>query len=214
MEHIVEQRSDEWFALRLGSVGASQIADATAKTKSGMSAGARNAIARVVAERLSGKFAESFVSPAMQRGIELEEQARDSYEFITGKKVRECGLFTHETIEGTHASPDGIVVGERGDEGVLEIKCPQAAAHLETLLKQTVPSQYVKQIQWQLACTGLPWCDFVSFNPDFPAGLDLLIIGVERDEELISELETAIGVLQAEANDIIRRLHDSYDIDV
>jgi len=217
MEHLVEQNTPEWHDLRVGSIGASNIADATAKGKGkAMSAGKRNTIARMVAERMSGKYADvsnGFKSYAMERGSEMEDQARAAYEFLKDCTVRTCGLFTHPTIVGTHASPDGVVVENGQDVGEVEIKCPMPAAHLETLLKKEVPSQYKKQIQWQLECAGFDWCDYVSFSPDFPSGIDMIVIRVYRDDELISSMSEEVVQINAEVTEVIRSLHADYQID-
>ncbi len=207
----VEQNTDEWLQLRVGSIGASSVADATAKGKGNKpSAGRKNTVSRIVAEKLSGKFSESYTNAAMQRGHDLEPQARSAYEFLTGNTVRECGLFRHPQIDGVHASPDGVVTYGGEDIGLLEIKCPQTSAHLETLLKREVPSQYIKQIQMQMACAEQSWCDFVSFNPDFPAGLDAVVIRVDRDDALISELEATLVDVNSEIDEVINQLAETY----
>jgi hypothetical protein len=128
------QRSSEWFAARCGSLGASQIADALAKTKSGWGASRANLQAKLVIERLTGRQEESFSSAAMIWGVEKEEEARTAYSFVTGHDVTEVGLYKHPTIIGSHASPDGLV----GHDGCIEIKCPNSATHIETLKSNQV----------------------------------------------------------------------------
>jgi len=198
----IEQRTDEWFVQRLGKVTASRIADIMAKTKSrggeaisrtgneknGYSASRATYMAELLLERLTGKPAKSFTSAAMQHGIDTEPRARATYELFTGRTVQETGFHIHPTIPQAGASPDGLI----GNAGLLEIKCPQPAAHLEILDKRKVPQRYLLQMQWQMACTGRKWCDFVSFNPDFPAPFDMFIQRLERDDYLIADMEQSV----------------------
>jgi predicted phage-related endonuclease len=95
----------------------------------------------------------------------------------------------HPTIKGTHASPDGLI----GDDGVLEIKCPQAPAHLATLLGEAIPLKYSLQMQWQMRCCEKAWADFVSYNSTFPVSMRLFVKRVPRDDELIASLEKDVS---------------------
>lgn len=181
----MEQRSEEWFAARLGKVTASRVADLMAMTKSGYSASRANYMAELICERLTGSQAERFSNTAMQWGTDVEPQARAAYEFITDAAVSEVGFVPHQTIEMFGASPDGLV----GDVGLIEIKCPNTATHIETLLNETVPAKYVTQMQVQMACTGREWCDFVSFDPRLPADLQIWISRLPRDAAVIENIE-------------------------
>lgn len=182
---MMEQRSEEWFAARLGKVTASRVADLMAMTKSGYSASRANYMAELICERLTGSQAERFSNTAMQWGTDVEPQARAAYEFITDAAVSEVGFVPHQTIEMFGASPDGLV----GDVGLIEIKCPNTATHIETLLNETVPAKYVTQMQVQMACTGREWCDFVSFDPRLPADLQIWISRLPRDAAVIENIE-------------------------
>jgi len=188
----MEQRSDEWFAARVGKVTASRVADVIAKTKSGWGSSRANYMAELIAEQLTGTAASSFSNAAMQWGTDTEPQARAAYEFFTDSEVVEIGLVDHPTIEMSAASPDGLV----GDDGMLEIKCPNTATHIDTLIKQVVPKKYMTQMQWQMACAGRQWCDFVSFDPRMPEDLSMFLQRVPRDDEYISELETMVTEFQ------------------
>lgn len=188
------QGSDAWLYARVGSLGASRVADALAKTKSGWGASRANLMAELIAERLTDEPAERFTSAAMQWGAEREAEARAAYEFHTDVDVAVIGLFRHPTIEGTHASPDGLVA----DAGLVEIKCPNTATHIDTLLGRKVPAKYVTQMQWQMACTGRRWCDFVSFDPRMPEAMRLFVSRVARDEALIAEMEAEVATFLAE----------------
>lgn len=179
------QGSPEWFAERLGKVTASRVADVVARTKSGWGASRANYMAQLVAERLTGVVQESYTNAAMQHGIETEPEARSAYEFWRDAAVVEAGFIPHPSIGMTGASPDGFV----GDDGLVEIKCPNTATHIDTLLGQAVPSKYVTQMQWQIACTGRAWCDFVSYDPRLPEAMRLFVRRVERDDVMVRALE-------------------------
>jgi putative phage-type endonuclease len=188
MIEMIEQRSDLWFQARIGKVTASRVADVLAKTKTGYSATRDNYMAQLVCERLTGQKGESFTNAAMQWGTETEPLARISYEVSRNVLVDEVGFVPHPTIEMAGASPDGLV----GDDGLLEIKCPNTATHIETLLSQTVPGKYNTQMQFQMACTGRSWCDFVSFDNRLPAELQLFVKRVPRDNMYIRLMEEEI----------------------
>lgn len=196
------QRSPEWFAARCGSLGASQLADALAKTKSGWGASRANLRAKLVVERLTGQQEESFTSAAMQWGVEKEEEARIAYSFLTGRNVVEVGLYKHPTIIGTHASPDGLV----DDDGCIEIKCPNSATHIETLKSNLVAHKYLLQMQWQMACADRQWCDFVSFDPRMPDHLMLYIQRVQRDDDMLATLESEVRAFLAEVDEDVKAL--------
>lgn len=182
---MIEQGSPEWFAERLGKVTASRVADVIAKTKSGPAASRANYMAQLVCERLTGEAAESFTSKEMQWGTDQEPNARSAYEFRTDATVELVGFVPHPKIGDSGASPDGLVAAD----GLVEIKCPNTATHIETLLGRAVPGKYITQIQWQLACTGRKWCDYVSFDPRMPESMSLFVARVERDPKMIADLE-------------------------
>jgi len=188
MIEVMEQGTDEWFAIRIGKVTASRVADFLAKTKSGYSASRDNYMAQLVCERLTGQKGESFTNAAMQHGTETEPLARLSYEVSQNVLVDEVGFVSHPTIKMAGASPDGLV----GDDGLLEIKCPNTATHIETLLSETVPTKYFTQMQFQLASTGRKWCDFVSFDNRLPEELQLFVKRVPRDDMYIRLMEEEI----------------------
>lgn len=196
------QGSPEWLAARCGKVTASRVADLVAKTKSGWGASRANYMAELIAERLTGTPASSFINAAMQWGTDTEPQARAAYEFIHDQDVVEVGLVPHQHIEMSAASPDGLV----GDEGMLEIKCPNTATHIDTLLGQKVPAKYNTQMQWQMACADRNWCDFVSYDPRLPEHLSMWVSRVDRDDERIKELETLVVEFLAELDEKLAAL--------
>lgn len=182
------QGSAEWHALRVGKVTASRVADLIAKTKTGWGASRANYMAELIAERLTGEPAEKYTNAAMAWGTEKEPDARAAYEFFRDAAVTEIGFVDHPSISMTGASPDGLV----GDDGLVEIKCPNTATHLDTLLSQTVPAKYVTQMLWQMEVTGRAFCDFVSYDPRLPESMSLFVKRVERDDKRISELRSSV----------------------
>ena len=197
------QRSPEWYAERCGSLGASQLADALAKTKSGWGASRANLRAKLVVERLTGQQEEGFVRSAeMQWGVDKEEEARIAYSFVTGRDVVEVVLYKHPTIIGSHASPDGLV----DEDGCIEIKCPNSATHIETLKSNLIAHRYLLQMQWQMACANRKWCDFVSFDPRMPDHLMLYIQRVQRDDDMLKILESEVSEFLAEFDEDVKAL--------
>lgn len=203
----VIQGSDAWHALRLGRVTASRVADVIAKTKSGPAASRKNYLAELVLERLTGERAEGYTNAAMQWGIDTEPLARTAYEFHRDIDVAEIGFVPHPWIADTGASPDGLV----GVDGLVEIKCPISATHMETLDSGAVPAKYVTQMMWQMACTGRQWCDFVSFDPRFPAHMQFFCERVKRDDDLIRELEADVTSFLSELRETVDRLRAKYE---
>jgi len=199
----MEQRSEEWFAARCGKVTASRVADIIAKTKTGYSASRENYLAQLVCERMTGKPAESYSNAAMQWGVDQEVYARSAYELAKDVLVQEVGFVVHPNIENAGASPDGLV----GEFGLVEIKCPNTATHIQTLLDQKVPDKYNIQMQWQMACTGRQWCDFASFDPRMEEGLQLFIKRVEYHPLFVSELEKEVINFLMDVEDKIRKLN-------
>ena len=197
----MEQRTEEWFSARLGKVSASRVADVLAKIKSGESASRKNYKMELVVQRLTNKQGESFTNAAMEWGTEQEPFARMAYEAHTGTFVKEEGFVDHPTIEGFGCSPDGIV-----GEGLIEIKCPNTANHIETVLENKAPSKYIPQMQCQMACTGAKWCDFVSFDPRVPEDLQLFVVRVERDQEYIDAMEVEVKQFLSEVLDLFNQL--------
>lgn len=204
---MIVQGSTEWFAARCGKATASRIADIVARTKTGYSAMRANYAAELIAERLTNTTAPSSQSEAMRWGSETEPQARDAYAVLKGLEVRQTGFVDHPRVEMSGASPDGLV----GLDGLLEIKCPNTATHIDTLLNSAVPGKYVTQMQWQMACTDREWCDFASFDPRLPPPMQLFVTRVERDEAMIAELEREVQTFLAEIAERVERLRAKYE---
>jgi putative phage-type endonuclease len=199
----VEQGTPEWFAQRCGKATASRISDIVAKTKSGYSTSRANYMAQLVVERMTNQVAESFTNAAMEWGTTNEPFARAAYEAKTGVLVDEVGAIDHPTIAMSAASPDALV----GDDGCLEIKCPNTATHIDTVLGGEVAKKYYDQMQWQMACAERSWCDFVSYDPRMPEGLQLFIKRIPRDDKYLAELEGEVIQFLKEVDDKVNKLN-------
>ena len=201
-----DQGTDAWLRERAGKVTASRIADLMAMTKTGPGASRKNYMAQLITERLTGEPLPSFTNAAMEWGTATEPQARDAYRFLTFATVEETGFVTHPHIPEAGASPDGLV----GADGLIEIKAPNTATHIDTLTNESVPSKYFLQMQWQMACTGRQWCDFMSFDPRLPEPLQAWITRIERDDEKIEEIESAVRAFLAELDERVDALKSKY----
>lgn len=198
---MIEQGSEAWMQLRSGKVTASKVSDVMSAITT---AGYRNYLADLVVERLTGNKTESFTNAAMQWGVDQEPLARAEYEVKTGNFVDQIAFVDHPTIVNFGCSPDGLV----GDDGLIEIKCPNTATHIDYVMQDKVPTKYIPQIQCQLAVTGRKWCDFVSFDPRLPDGLQILIVRLERDDEYIEKLEARVVKFLDEVNSAVNGLKE------
>lgn len=206
----MEQRSPQWFAARLAKVTASKISDVMAKGRGGAPSSTRaNYLAQLVAERLTGVPFEGYSNAAMQHGTETEPQARATYTLTTFANVEEVGFVQHPTIAAAGASPDGQV----GADGLVEIKCPNTATHIATLRGAPIDQKYILQMQFQMACTGRAWCDFVSFDPRLPDEMQIHIRRVPRDPVAIVEIENAVRGFLAEVDATVADLQARYSQD-
>jgi putative phage-type endonuclease len=207
---MINQGTEEWFQQRLGKVTASRISDVIAKTKTGISTSRQNYLIQLVSERLTGKKTDSYTNQAMQDGIEREPIARKLYESKTNSIVTEVGFFDHPVIKNSGASPDGAVNSEEEGKyaGLIEIKCPIETTHTNTLMSKSVPTKYIPQMQWQMACTNARWVDFISFNPNFPDELQVFIKRLDRDDDYIAELETEVMKFLEEVEQTIIKLKE------
>ncbi len=201
--------SPDWFTARPGLVTASRIADVVARTNSGYGASRANYMAQLVAERLTRKPTERFVSPAMQWGLDHEANARAAYEFFTDNTVEAIGFVAHPTIAMSGASPDGLV----GAHGLCELKCPNTATHIDTLLEDGIPAKYESQMFWQIACTGREWCDLVSYDPRMPDGMSLYVQRLARNDEKIAALKFEVTTFIQELNELCSRLIDRFGLE-
>jgi hypothetical protein len=190
------QRSPEWYAVRLGKLTGSRAADMLATIKSGAeAAGRRNLRVQLVLERLTGRSQEKdYQSAAMLQGTERECDAIATYQALTGDLITPTGFCQHDTLLAG-CSLDGHI----GDyDGICEIKAPLAATHLDYLKSGVIPGEYRKQITHALWITGAQWCDWLSFNPDFPPALRVKLVRVTRDAAEIASYEIMVRAFLAE----------------
>lgn len=117
---------------------------------------------RLAGERVSGSPAEDFKGEYMERGNEVEAEARSFYAMSADYEITEVGICYRDDRKRYSCSPDGLV----GDDGGVEIKSPAIETHVESLQLQVVPSQYYQQIQGNLFVTGRKWWDFFSYYPN------------------------------------------------
>lgn len=203
MKANASQDSQDWLQARCGAFTASRASDLMAKTRSGPSASRGALLALLAVERITGQPVQTYSNAAMERGVDLEAEARDAYSFHTGNAVEEAGFIPHPTIAHCGCSPDGLV----GQDGLLEVKCPSnMAKHLDAIRNGSHAAEYRWQIQHQLMVTGRQWVDAVSYDPRYPGHLQLAIKRVHRDEDAIAELVAEIAAAETEVAAIVAEL--------
>lgn len=207
----MQQGTPEWLAARAGKVTASRVADVLAQIKTGEAASRRDYRVQLVTEILTGApVSDGFVSPDMAWGTEQEPMARSAYEVHTGQLVDVVGFVLHPTIDRAGCSPDGLIEWVGGaPAGIVQFKCPKTATHLDYLLEGRVPKKYEPQLLWELACTGAPWVDFVSYDPRVPPHLQLFIRRFERDDKRIAEMEGKVVEFLGEVDHLLERLGEA-----
>jgi putative phage-type endonuclease len=186
------QGSDEWKAVRCGVVTASRFADVMTNGKGGQPSKTSQAyMLEKIGEILTGKPADEITAKQVAWGNEHEPSARSKYVWEHGVELCEIGFVKHPKLPRVGASPDALIKDGAGNVvGGIEIKCPwNTSVHLNTMLSRNVPSDYEWQVQGNMACSGALWWDFVSFDPRLEDGLDLVVIRVQRDDEMIGDLE-------------------------
>lgn len=202
---MIEQRSEAWFAQRLGKVTASKVKDVMAKGRSGApSATRQNYMMQLLCERLTGKREEGYTSAAMQRGVDLEPIARSAYEFAAGVMTVETELLIHPRMPQFGASPDGVIALPEAKRGGLEIKVPNTAQHIAVLQSGKHDPQYEWQMLAQMACGGLEWVDFVSFDDRLPEELQYACFRFHRDDKRIAEMEAEVTAFLEELDQLER----------
>ena len=194
----MEQRTEEWFNIRLGRVTASRVHDVLATTKTGYSTSRKNYMMELMVERMTKAKQESYTNSYMQHGIDNEPIARAAYENVISGLVHEVGFVMHPAIPMFGCSPDGLVE----KDGLVEIKCPNTAQHVDTIL-YGFPARYQSQVQAQMACTERLWCDFVSYDPRMPKHMRMVRIRVKRDNQYIEDMENSIEGFLTELDELV-----------
>ena len=199
----IEQQTPEWSEVKIGKVGASRLADVMAEGRGGKPSATRaNYRYALLTARLTGEYQQTYQSPEMLRGIELEAEARRKYEIVTFNDVKQVGWIPHPEIEMCGCSPDGLV----DDDGLIEIKCPNTKTHLETVLHGKIDRSYMLQMQWQMECSGREWCDFVSYDPRLPENIQICIIRVDKKQEVIDSIKTAVQAFLSELAELENKI--------
>ena len=210
MDRIIKgivQGSPEWMALRVGKIGGSRIADLLTEGRNGESLIRRKYKNELIRERLTGRKLDTYKTPAMQRGIDLEPMARAWYEVHRNVFVDQVAIVLHPTIEGGQCSPDGIV---ESTNSLIEIKIPNPENHLDNILTQGKQlEQYHDQVMWQLACMPeKEFCDLISFDPEMPDHLQGFVKRIYRDDEYIKEMEGKVILFLHEIETIVNNLKE------
>lgn len=177
-----EQGSPEWVAARIGIPTSSNFNQIVTASKVQLSKSSEGYRCQLLAEWMLDAALDDYVSEWMERGQELEDQAFAYYNFNRDADAKRVGFIKRDD-EWVGCSPDALV----GDDGGLEIKCPTPKNHVLNMLEMT--SKYTAQVQGTLWITGRKWWDLLSFHPELPPAL----VRIERDEEYIGKLETAVN---------------------
>jgi len=201
IEIDVPQLSEEWFQARVGIPSASNF-DKIVTSKGEPSKQAVNYAYTLAGERLIGSKVETYQNAAMQHGVEMEAEARQLFELITGFDVRETGIIYPDKNKQYSCSPDGVIDSEQAG---LEIKCPLIHTHVSYLLGGKLPTEYIHQVQGSMLITGFKCWHFVSYYP----GLAPLRIKVKRDEKFISKLAKALDDFCELVDKIVKRLQEA-----
>ena len=200
--HEMPQLSDEWFAVKCGKISASNMSAVLAKGRGNSESKTRKSyMCRLIAERLSGMPQETYTNGSMQWGIETEPQAREAYEMAKLDTVKQVGFI--EVNEYLGCSPDGLV----GEDGLLEVKCPNTSTHIQYILDGKMPAEYVLQVQTQLWVCERQWCDFVSFDPRVTVR-PFWCIRVERDEKKIQDISDGVDAFVEEMETLIAKIKE------
>lgn len=204
----MEQRASEWFDARWGLITASELdCIVNGRLKRGDKKGARSDTAmrymiELAGERITGRNSEHFVSKAMKDGIEREPEAIAMYQCKKCVLTESTGFHIHPTLPFSGASPDFLV----GEDGGGEVKCPTLHTFLKWKIEGVAPEEHLPQIHWGMACTGRKWWDFVAYHPDMPHGLNLMIVRVNRDNELIEQYEKEVMAFELELREMVKKI--------
>lgn len=208
----IEQRSVEWFNLRLGLFTSSDICSLFVKAKKAgeLSKTAQTYITQKAIESIYPIQIDSFTNNAMQHGVDHEQDAVNCYEMVTDQEVNQGGFFHFD--ENTGSSPDGLI----GSDGMVEIKCPyNRVNHLNNVLSlkddtdlYKLSKQYFYQVHHQLFCSGRKWIDFCSFDPRLLDSKNFLhIVRIERNEELMDQMADVIYQAGKQRDSIINQFN-------
>lgn len=192
----LEQNTEEWFQARRGIPTASSFSKIVTPAKGERSLSSKTYMYELIAEKL-GATNDSFSNSWTERGHELEDMARSTFEFLHDLEVKQVGMIkTDDGLIG--CSPDGLI----GEDGGLEIKCPKSSTHVKYMLEGVLPREYKTQVQGSLMVSERKYWYFMSYHPE----LDPFIIKVERDEEFISKMRSHIDDFNREMQKKLKEL--------
>ncbi len=195
------QGSAEWHAMRLGKVTASNMKNVMSNGRGGaLSKMSETYMMDLIAERLTGESKPFFENDAMRWGTETEPQARAMFEIQEGVEVEEVAFIEYDDYTGV--SPDGLI----GDDGLIEIKCPNTATQIKRALSDDYAADYKDQIQMQLWVSGRQYCYFLSFDPRLDCAAGYLLQKVERDEEYIKKMAEKTTAFITKMNELLNTL--------
>lgn len=191
IHNILQQGTEEWFAIRKGKMTASSACEIGNAGK-----GLDTYINKLMAEFYSSGERESFSNADTKRGIELEAQARDLYELRTMSEVSQVGFIENDEYSG--CSLDGLV----DEDGLIEIKCPKDEVYFKYLLngEKEIDSKYIWQMQMQMMISNRKWCDFLAYNPNYKP--TMFTKRIFADEDTFDKLRIGLGIGRAKIEDI------------
>ena len=204
------QGTAEWLKHREGRITASRMADVvttlTRKSKSGdkgkKASGYQKYMLELVAERMTGRATESYVSVWMDRGTEYEPMARAAYEMAFDVMVDQIGFAIHPTMDFSGASPDGLI----GADGCLELKVPKNETHIAWKRARIVPEEHCPQMHWEMECCERNWNDFVSFAPEMPSYAQVFCVRLDYNPILAAEYRQHVADMNGEIELVIAEL--------
>jgi putative phage-type endonuclease len=199
--HDIKQRSDEWFAIKRGKMGASHAQAIASQGK-----GLETYLIELMSEYYSIAPKENYTNEHIERGNELEAQARAIYELETGNEVEEVGFI--ELDEYVGCSPDGLV----GEDGLIEIKCPSDKVYFQYLLDRKIDTGYMWQMQMQMLICQRKWCDYVCYNPNFEKSI--VIARVIPSIEEFAKLEKGFEIARARIDEISKTISEGAKNDI
>lgn len=185
--HDIKQSDEEaWLKLRTGFITSSNFSTIMANEGKPFGNPALDYAVKVAIESRTKRPAETYSNSWMDRGKEMEDDARQAYQDLTFTDVTNGGFMQFGRFG---SSSDGLI----GDDGMIEIKCPKANTHMHTLIRGDIDPKYKFQVQGQMLVYGRSWCDFVSYCPDFPESKQLLIYRVEYDNDMATRLTSRLS---------------------
>jgi predicted phage-related endonuclease len=207
----ISQDRDIWHKARLGSLTASRMEDARAMLKKGGESEVRYKYKiELLTERLTGVAVDHYVSPAMQRGLALEDAAKEAYEIATGDVLGPAVFVKHPRIEWFGATPDSVTVQQ-----LAEFKVPLPHTYVRWMLEANfdpawLPEEHIDQMIAQQCCTGIRRTVFVAYAPEMPEHLRLFIREFRASNEQIAACEAdAVKFLRE-----VEELHEQLKVSV